>query len=48
LTLFGFADHPVIEKIQKLDINSMTPIDAMQFLQRAQSELQGESTGKQK
>ncbi len=48
LTLFGFADHPVIEQIQKLDINSMTPIDAMQFLQQAQSELQGESTGKRR
>ncbi len=46
LTLFGFADHPVIEQIQKLDINSITPIDAMQFLQRAQAELQGERTGK--
>ncbi len=40
LTLFGFADHPLLEQVQKLDVNSMTPIDALQFLQKAQQELQ--------
>ena len=39
LTLFGFADHPVLGQIQKLDLNDMTPIDALQFLQQAQQEL---------
>ncbi|MDV6030863.1 MAG: DNA mismatch repair protein MutS [Phycisphaera sp. RhM] len=39
LTLFGFSDHPVLSQVQSLDLNSMTPIDAMQFLQRAQREL---------
>ena len=39
LTLFGFADHPLLEEVQKLDVNAMTPIDAMQFLQEAQRQL---------
>tara|TARA_R110002049_G_scaffold2750_2_gene21666 strand:+ start:526111 stop:528729 length:2619 start_codon:yes stop_codon:yes gene_type:complete len=39
LTLFGFADHPLLEQVQKLDVNSMTPIEAMQFLQEAQANL---------
>lgn len=40
LTLFGFADHPLIERVQKLDVNAMTPIEAMQFLQEAQASLE--------
>ncbi|MGB7324768.1 MAG: DNA mismatch repair protein MutS [Rubripirellula sp.] len=36
LTLFGFADHPLIEQVEKLDVNAMTPIEALQFLQNAQ------------
>ncbi|TWT76762.1 DNA mismatch repair protein MutS [Planctomycetes bacterium CA13] len=40
LTLFGIADHPLLEDIQKLDINSMTPIEAMQFLQAAKQALE--------
>ncbi|KAA5538818.1 DNA mismatch repair protein MutS [Roseiconus nitratireducens] len=40
LTLFGFADHPVLSQIQRLDLDKITPIDALQFLQRAQQELQ--------
>jgi uncharacterized protein YcaQ len=39
LTLFGFADHPLLEKVQKLDVNAMTPIEAMQFLQEAKANL---------
>jgi DNA mismatch repair protein MutS len=42
LTLFGFADHPVLSQVQQLDLNSMTPLDAMQFLQRAQKQLQSQ------
>ncbi|MEO1615289.1 MAG: DNA mismatch repair protein MutS [Planctomycetota bacterium] len=42
LTLFGFSDHPVISKIQELDLNSMTPLDAMQFLQLAQKQLESQ------
>ena len=39
LTLFGFADHPLLDEVQKLDIDAMTPIQAMQFLQSAQRRL---------
>jgi DNA mismatch repair protein MutS len=42
LTLFGFADHPVLSQVQKLDLNSMTPLDAMQFLRQAQKQLQSQ------
>lgn len=40
LTLFGFADHPIIEQLQKLDVNAMTPIEAIQFLQNAKANLE--------
>jgi DNA mismatch repair protein MutS len=39
LTLFGFADHPLLEQVDSLDIDSMTPIQALQFLQQAKSNL---------
>ena len=39
LTLFGFADHPVLGQIQGLNLDGMTPLDALQFLQQAQQEL---------
>ena len=40
LTLFGFADHPLLDELQKLDLNTMTPIDAMKFLQDAKEKLE--------
>jgi DNA mismatch repair protein MutS len=43
LTLFGYADHPLIDELQKLDVNTMTPIDALQFLQQAQQQLKVKS-----
>ena len=39
LTLFGYADHPLLDEVQKLDVNAMTPIDALQFLQAAKEKL---------
>ena len=39
LTLFGFADHPLLEEIQKLDLDAMTPLESLQFLQAAQRKL---------
>ena len=39
LTLFGFADHPLLDKVQNLDLNQMTPLDALQFLQDAKANL---------
>ncbi len=43
LTLFGLADHPLLEQIQKLEIDAMTPLEAMQFLQQARADLQTKS-----
>jgi DNA mismatch repair protein MutS len=39
LTLFGFVDHPLLDEVQKLDLHSMTPLDALQFLGEAQKRL---------
>ncbi len=39
LTLFGFADHPLLEEVQKLDVDAMTPMEAMHFLKAAQEQL---------
>jgi len=39
LTLFGYADHPLIQKISHIDLDSMTPMDALQFLQKAKQEI---------
>ncbi|MEM1225559.1 MAG: DNA mismatch repair protein MutS [Planctomycetota bacterium] len=39
LTLFGYADHPVIDAIEGLSLESITPLDAMQFLRDAQQQL---------
>jgi len=44
LTLFGYADHPLIEQIQNVDLNSMTPMDALQFLQNAKEQLSPQAT----
>ncbi len=39
LTLFGYADHPLIQQLSNLDLDSMTPMDALQFLQKAKQEI---------
>ena len=39
LTLFGIADHPLLEQIQNLEVDSMTPMEAMQFLHQAKKDL---------
>lgn len=39
MTLFGFADHPLLEEISKLDVNAMTPLESMQFLIAAQQKV---------
>ncbi|MFK8112907.1 MAG: DNA mismatch repair protein MutS [Rubripirellula sp.] len=43
MTLFGFADHPMLEEVQGLDLNSMTPIEALHFLGQAQAKLKDKS-----
>jgi len=40
LTLFGFADHPLLDDLRKLDVNSMSPIEALQFLHQAQAAIE--------
>ncbi|OYP34518.1 DNA mismatch repair protein MutS [Rhodopirellula sp. MGV] len=40
LTLFGFADHPVLTQISQLDLNQMTPVDAIAFLQQAKKQIE--------
>lgn len=39
LTLFGPADHPLLDELRRLDLNNVTPIQAMQLLGRWQDEL---------
>ncbi len=40
LTLFGPADHPLLDEIRKFDLNNITPIEAMQEIQRWKEELE--------
>lgn len=39
LTLFGYADHPMLDRVEKLDIDSMTPMQALEFLRDAKEKL---------
>jgi DNA mismatch repair protein MutS len=39
MTLFAPYEHPIIEKIRSSDVNSLTPLDALQLIQRWQQEL---------
>jgi DNA mismatch repair protein MutS len=41
LTLFG-ADHPIIDGLRALDLNNMTPLQAMQLVREWQDKLTGE------
>jgi DNA mismatch repair protein MutS len=45
LTLFGPAEHPLLDEIRKLDLNASTPLQAFQLLQQWQDQLRLE-TGK--
>lgn len=38
----AFEAHPVIDRLKALDINQMTPLDAMMKLQELKNELEGE------
>ena len=42
LTLFGVTTHPLIEKIQRIDTNHVTPIRALEMIQQWQTELADE------
>jgi DNA mismatch repair protein MutS len=39
LTLFGFADHPLLEKIRTADVNALTPLDALRLVKQWQDDL---------
>jgi len=42
LTLFGPADHPLLDELRKLELNNLTPMQAMQLLQQWQQALANE------
>ncbi len=44
LTLFEYADHPLIEKIRRIDTNHLTPIEALQMLGSMQAEVDEENS----
>lgn len=39
LTLFGYAEHPLLENVERLEIDSMTPMQALEFLRDAKDSL---------
>lgn len=43
LTLFGPADHPVVDELRRLEINNLTPMQAFQLLQEWQAKLSQET-----
>ena len=46
MSLFGTEEHPLIEKIRQLDLESLTPLETMQQLSEWQSQLEQESQAK--
>jgi DNA mismatch repair protein MutS len=45
LTLFGPADHPLLDDIRRVDLNQTTPMAAMQLIQKWQDTLAAEKKG---
>ena len=45
LTLFGPADHPLLDELRHLDVNNLTPLAALQLLQQWQATLSDEASG---
>ncbi|HBE70222.1 MAG TPA: DNA mismatch repair protein MutS [Planctomycetaceae bacterium] len=43
LTLFEVADHPVMDKLREVDVSATTPIEALQMIEKWQSELKSDS-----
>ncbi|MFM9067449.1 MAG: hypothetical protein ACKOUR_08990, partial [Planctomycetota bacterium] len=39
LTLFAPYDHPLLEKIREVDVNAITPLQALQLVQQWQAAL---------
>ena len=38
LSLFGYTDHPLLEKIKGLDTNNLTPLEALKMIDEMKSE----------
>ena len=43
LTLFGFADHPLLDEIRQLDLDRMSPLDALARVKAWQDQLAAEA-----
>ena len=43
LTLFGFADHPLLDEVRQVDLDQLTPLDAVAHIKKWQDELASES-----
>jgi DNA mismatch repair protein MutS len=48
LTLFGAADHPLLDDIRGLDLNNTTPLAALEQIQQWQQQLAEEKAGKKR
>ena len=46
LTLFGAADHPLLDELRRLELNNLTPLQAFQLLQQWQETLAKERRNK--
>jgi DNA mismatch repair protein MutS len=42
LTLFGLQEHPLLDTLREIDVNNLTPLDALQLIQKWQGELRAE------
>jgi DNA mismatch repair protein MutS len=45
LTLFAPYDHPLLDKIRQLNVDQLTPLEALQAIQGWQEELAAEKLG---
>jgi DNA mismatch repair protein MutS len=46
LTLFGPAEHPILDEIRRIDVDHLTPLGALQTLQQLQEKLRAEAKGR--
>ena len=47
LTLFEMVEHPLVDKIKRIDPNHVTPLDALQLLGQWKAELEKQEAGRQ-
>ena len=45
LTLFGPADHPLLDEVRQFDLNATTPLEALRMVQQWQEQLAKEEKG---